>query len=244
MEYIKGKELFDTIRDIGLLNKAQTQFYACSLMLAIDYLHERKCIYRDIKPENIMVGENGFIKVIDFGTVKEITDRTATIIGTPHYMAPEVVMGEGYSFPIDFWSIAICMYEFMCGGVPFGENAEDPMDVYMAVINDDIRFPSFVKDKEFMSLIKKMLSKSPMNRLCKFAQIKSDNWFNNYQWDNLISLVVDPPYIPKLKKEEENKTSLIPYVNYLKGTKEWTPSKTYSIDKQSQIEYDKWFKSF
>ncbi len=84
------------------------------------------------------------MKLIDFGTVKEITDRTQTIIGTPHYMAPEVILGEGYSFSIDFWSIgknklfylAICMYEFMCGYVPFGELAEDPMQVYYSIINE------------------------------------------------------------------------------------------------------------
>ena len=136
MDYIKGKELFDVIRDIGLLNKFQTQFYGASIMLAIQYLHERKFIFRDIKPENIMVLENGFIKLIDFGTAKAITDKTKTIIGTPHYMAPEVILGEGYSFKVDFWSVAICMYEFMCGGVPFGENHEEAMDVYLAIINE------------------------------------------------------------------------------------------------------------
>jgi cGMP-dependent protein kinase len=73
MDYIKGKELFDVIRDIGLLNKSQTQFYGASIMLAVQYLHERKFIYRDIKPENIMVLGNGYIKLIDFGTAKAIT---------------------------------------------------------------------------------------------------------------------------------------------------------------------------
>ena len=136
MDYIKGKELFDVIRDIGLLNKFQTQFYGASIMLAVQYLHERKFIYRDIKPENIMVLGNGFIKLIDFGTAKAINDKTKTIIGTPHYMAPEVILGEGYSFKVDFWSIAICMYEFMCGGVPFGENHEEAMDVYLSIINE------------------------------------------------------------------------------------------------------------
>ena len=136
MDYIKGKELFDVIRDIGLLNKFQTQFYGASIMLAVQYLHERKFIYRDIKPENIMVLGNGFIKLIDFGTAKAINDKTKTIIGTPHYMAPEVILGEGYSFKVDFWSIAVCMYEFMCGGVPFGENHEEAMDVYLSIINE------------------------------------------------------------------------------------------------------------
>jgi cGMP-dependent protein kinase len=80
----------------------------------------------------------GFPKLIDFGTSKEIIDRTTTIIGTPHYMAPEIILGEGYSFQVDIWSVAICMFEFMCGNVPFGENAEDPMDVYLAIMNEYI----------------------------------------------------------------------------------------------------------
>ena len=75
MDYIKGKELFDVLRDINVLNKFQTQFYSASILLASNYLLERKIIYRDIKPENIMVVTNGFIKLIDFGTAKSIKDR-------------------------------------------------------------------------------------------------------------------------------------------------------------------------
>ena len=107
MEFIKGKELFEVIYDIGLLNKLETQFYSGSLLLVIDYFYERKVVYRNIKPENVMV--SGYLKLIDFGTAKEIIDRTNTIIGTAHYMAPEVILGEGYSFQIDIWSITICM---------------------------------------------------------------------------------------------------------------------------------------
>jgi cGMP-dependent protein kinase len=76
------------------------------------------------------------MKIIDFGTAKEIIDRTTTIIGTPHYMAPELILGEGYTFSVDFWSISVCMHEFVCGAVPFGESAEDPMEVYISIINE------------------------------------------------------------------------------------------------------------
>ena len=136
MDYIKGKELFDVLRDINVLNKCQTQFYSASILLAVNYLHERKIIYRDIKPENIMVVANGFIKLIDFGTAKYIKDRTDTIIGTPEYMAPEVIIGKGYSFSADYWSIAVMMYEFVCGKTPFGDGLEEPTQVYLAVINE------------------------------------------------------------------------------------------------------------
>ena len=199
MEYLKGKELFDVIRDIGLLNKSQTLFYSASMLTAINYLHERKFIYRDLKPENIIVIHNGFIKLIDFGTAKKITDRTSTIIGTPHYMAPEVILGEGYSFQVDLWSIGICMFEFICGGVPFGETADDPMEIYISIINDKITFPSFCKDKEFKNLIKLMLEKNPLNRITTIDSIKKHIWFNGFNWEELISLNMNPPYLPKIK---------------------------------------------
>ena len=136
MDYLKGKELFSVIRDIGLLNKEQAQFYIASIILAVNYLHQKKIIFRDIKPENIMVLENGYIKLIDFGTAKELKDKTNSIIGTPHYMAPEVILGDLYSFEIDYWSIGICLYEFCCGILPFGDNEEDPINIYMAVLNE------------------------------------------------------------------------------------------------------------
>ena len=136
MDYLKGKELFYVIRDIGILNKYQAQFYIGSIMLAVHYLHDRKFLFRDIKPENIIVLENGFIKLIDFGTTKELKDKTKSIIGTPQYMAPEVILGDLYSFEIDYWSIGVCLYEFCCGILPFGENEEDPTNIYMSVLNE------------------------------------------------------------------------------------------------------------
>ena len=136
MDYIRGKELFDVIRDIGVLTKSQTLFYGASIMLAVKYLHQRKFVYRDIKPENIMVLENGYIKIIDFGTAKAIEDKTKTTMGTPHYMAPEMILGTGYSFEVDYWAIACCMYEFICGGVPFADDSEDTMEIYIAIKNE------------------------------------------------------------------------------------------------------------
>ena len=136
MDYIKGKELFDIIRDIGILNKFQAQFYIGSIMLALKYLHEKHFIFRDIKPENIMILENGFIKLIDFGAAKYITDRTHSIIGTPEYMAPEVILGDEYSFEIDYWSVGICLYEFVYGEMPFGQDASEVIEIYSSIINE------------------------------------------------------------------------------------------------------------
>jgi cGMP-dependent protein kinase len=134
MDYIKGKELYEVLLEIGILSKFQTQFYIGSMMLAVKYLHDRKFIFRDIRPENIMVLTNGYLKLIDFGTAKVLKDKTNSIIGTPQYMAPEVIMGDYYSYEIDYWSIGVCLYEFYCGNIPFGENANEPLDIYVDII--------------------------------------------------------------------------------------------------------------
>ena len=215
-EYIKGKELWDVIRDIGLLNKEQTQFYVASMLLAINHLHKKKIIYRDIKPENVMVSVKGYIKIIDFGTVKEIEDRTSTVIGTSHYMAPEITKGEGYSFEVDIWSIAICMYEFFCGKLPFGEDLEDPMDIYRAVCKEELSFPNFVNDEKYMALLHKMLKKNPTQRLWKLEQIKVDPYFKEFDWNKLISLSYPPPYMIQMKPDKEV-TNVIPYITFLQN---------------------------
>ena len=241
-EYIKGKELWDVIRDIGLLNKEQTQYYGASILLAIDYLHKQKIIYRDIKPENVMVSVKGYIKIIDFGTVKEIQDRTSTIIGTSHYMAPEITKGEGYSFQVDIWSIAICMYEFFCGKLPFGEDYDDPMDIYRAVSQEELTFPSFVKDEKFMQLMQKMLRKNPTNRLWKFKQIKEDPYFKDFDWNKLISLSYPPPYKLKMKEEKESNAQSIPYLSFLQSKDVKRGGKKKKSNRQ--IKFEKWLKNF
>ena len=240
-EYIKGKELWDVIRDIGLFNKEQTQFYGASILLAINHLHKKKIIYRDIKPENVMVNTKGYIKIIDFGTVKEIEDRTSTIIGTSHYMAPEITKGEGYSFQVDIWSIAVCLYEFFCGKLPFGEEYEDPMDIYRAVSKEELSFPNFVHDDKFMSLLNKMLKKNPTQRLWKFEQIKEDPYFKDFDWNKLVSLSYPPPYMIKMKEDKEN-NSPIPYLTYLQSKQAKRGAKKKKSNRQ--IKFEKWLKNF
>lgn len=81
-----------------------------------------------MKPENIMIGVDGYIKMIDMGTAKILknNEKTYTMIGTPHYMAPEVIQGRGYSLSVDFWALGVLMFELMCGYVPYGEDEDDP----------------------------------------------------------------------------------------------------------------------
>ena len=102
LEFIKGMDLFDVLHQLGLLNESDSRFYTGCLLIILEHLHEREIIYRDLKPENIVVDDDGYPKLIDFGTAKFIKGRTFTIVGTPHYMAPEVITGHGYSVSVDY----------------------------------------------------------------------------------------------------------------------------------------------
>lgn len=244
MEYVKGKELFDIMNELGSMTLYQTKYFSASIFSAIDYLHKRNLIYRDVKPENVLVNEYGLVKLIDFGTCKEISERTNTVIGTPHYMAPEVVLGEGYTSIVDIWSVAICLYEFVTGSVPFGELAEEPIDVYLAIINDEVNFPSSIKDFNFKDLIKKLLAKSASSRLSNVSIIFEHAYYKDFNVEQLISLNLEPAYIPKTKDPQNFKP--IPLKKYLdSNTKIYDNSDIDTkIDSQVQVEYDKWFHNF
>ncbi|CAK82587.1 unnamed protein product (macronuclear) [Paramecium tetraurelia] len=206
LEYVRGMELFDVIRDIGLLSTYDSQFYVASMILITEYLHHQNIIYRDIKPENFMVDEKGFLKLIDLGTAKIIKGkqgiiRTYTIIGTPHYMAPEIICGKGYNCLVDLWSIGICLYEFMCGMVPFGEEAEDPYEIYEEIIKKDITYPNYLKDKKAKKLMDQLLSRVPEVRLGgSYASLKGNPWFENFDWEKLLEKEIKTPYLPPADK--------------------------------------------
>ena len=204
-ELVEGKELFDVLREIGLLDHDLTRFYAATMFAAVDYLHSHNIIYRDIKPENIMVLANGYIKLIDFGTVKMIDGRTATVIGTPHYTAPEVILGEGYSFSVDYWSIGICMFEFICGALPYGEHSNSPNEIYMEIIKNKVVYPSMCTNAVFKHIVNTLLSKNPLERLFKLFQVKQHIYFQNFDWDALANLEMESEYLPKIKSFKKSK---------------------------------------
>jgi cGMP-dependent protein kinase len=201
--FIRGMEMFDMIRQVDLLDNEETRFYIGTLILTLEYLHGAGIVYRDLKPENMIVDTKGYLNLIDFGTAKKLSNlrgRTQTIIGTPHYMAPETLQGKGYSYAVDVWSLGIIMYEFMCGCVPFGEEEVDPINIYNLIIKSHLEFPSYFvtpENREAMNLIHVLLNRIPEARVGgDWASLKSHNWFGDLDWDCLFSKEVEAPYIP------------------------------------------------
>lgn len=143
-------ELFDALRVIGLVPIPLARFYTAIIILAFESLHNVGIIYRDLKPENMMVCADGYLKIIDMGTCKNlknsISNKTFTIIGTPNYMAPEILAGKGYNHSVDLWSLGIVLFEFLSGYLPFGENCEDPFEIYEEIIQTQLKFPKYMNN--------------------------------------------------------------------------------------------------
>jgi cGMP-dependent protein kinase len=201
--FIRGMEMFDMIRQVDLLDNEETRFYIGTLILTLEYLHGVGIVYRDLKPENMIVDIKGYLNLIDFGTAKKlgkVRGRTQTIIGTPHYMAPETLQGKGYSYTVDIWSLGIIMYEFMCGCVPFGEEEVDPINIYNLIIKSHLEFPYYFvtpENRQAMNIIHILLNRIPEARLNgDWAGLKSHLWFDGLDWDALFSKEVEAPYIP------------------------------------------------
>ena len=113
-------------RKLDIISNEQAQFYIGNLILALEHLQKMKIVHRNLKLENVMVDNEGYPAIIDFGSAKIIKERTYTIVGTPHYIAPEVIAGKGYSFSCDLWCMGVILYELICYEMPFGEQCNDP----------------------------------------------------------------------------------------------------------------------
>ena len=201
LEYIHGVTLSSLISKYKKLEVNSVKFYIACILTSIDYLHRKRIIHRDIKPSNIMVDTNGYIKLIDFGASKILKDYTSTIIGTPHYIAPEVLEGKGYSYSCDFWSLGILIYEMIYGYVPFGKFANGVLDIYKSILSSNgFHFPYQDYSLRLVNqLISGLLVKKTERRLCIFSKIKNLDFFLDLDWDRLINFNIKPPIIPDVQ---------------------------------------------
>ena len=130
LELVQGGELFSRLTSFAMdeFPAEEAKFYASQTIDALCYIHSRSIVYRDLKPENILIGADGYIRIVDFGFAKVLTagDQTYTIVGTPEYLAPEVVLGQGYRYDADLWAYGCLCYEMHMGSTPFA--ADDPSD--------------------------------------------------------------------------------------------------------------------
>uniref|UniRef100_A0A3Q4G732 cGMP-dependent protein kinase n=1 Tax=Neolamprologus brichardi TaxID=32507 RepID=A0A3Q4G732_NEOBR len=161
MEACLGGELWTILRDRGSFEDSTTRFYTGCVVEAFAYLHAKGIIYRDLKPENLILDSRGYAKLVDFGFAKKIgfCKKTWTFCGTPEYVAPEIILNKGHDVSADYWSLGILMYELLTGSPPF--SGPDPMKTYNVILRgiDMIEFPKKIT-KNAANLIKKLCRSS------------------------------------------------------------------------------------
>ena len=155
LELINGGELFTYLRNVESFTTDQARFYASIVSSCFEYLHSKNIIFRDLKPENLLIASDGYLKLTDFGFAKFLTEgRTFTICGTPEYIAPEVILNQGHGKAVDWWTLGVLIYEMHAGIDPF--NDEDPMGIYRNILKGKVSFTSNF-DKDARSLVKHLL---------------------------------------------------------------------------------------
>ena len=131
LEYVIGGEFFSHLRKAGRFPNDTAKFYAAQITLVFEHLHSMMILYRDLKPENLLLDSDGNCKVTDFGFAKKVEYRTWTLCGTPEYLAPEIILSKGHGKAVDWWASGILMYEMLAGYPPFYD--EDPLGIYQKV---------------------------------------------------------------------------------------------------------------
>lgn len=140
MEFVQGGEFFTYLRKRKNLAPANARFYAAQVALVFKYIHSMDIIYRDLKPENLLIDLDGYLKVTDFGFAKHVPLRTYTLCGTPEYIAPEVLLNKGHGKAVDWWTLGILIYEMITGYPPFYDN--EVMNIYNKVLDGKMSFPA------------------------------------------------------------------------------------------------------
>lgn len=200
LEYIAGGELFTYLRNIGRLDNNHSRLYAGQITLMFEYLHSLNVIYRDLKPENLLIHPDGYLKLTDFGFAKVVEGRTYTLCGTPEYLAPEILLNKGHGKPVDWWTLGIIIYEMLAGIDPFSD--EDPMSIYQKILRGKLKFPRNF-DKNAKSLVKHILVSDLTKRYGNLKNgvndIKNHRWFAGIDWQRLVTKSIDMPYKPPVK---------------------------------------------
>ncbi len=207
-ELILGGELFTWLHEAGRFDVPAARFYAACTAEALTYLHDLDIVHRDVKQENLLIDEQGYLKLIDFGFAKVIEDRSFTFCGTPDYLAPEIIAGTGHSKPVDWWALGVLVYEMLVGASPF--TGDDPMDTYHHISNSDVKFPWFF-DSEAKSVITALLTKDVSARLGSLQsgrlrgarQVRAHDFFAPVDFVKLEHREVPAPHVPTIASKTD-----------------------------------------
>ncbi|OJJ80502.1 cAMP-dependent protein kinase catalytic subunit pkaC [Aspergillus glaucus CBS 516.65] len=201
MDFVEGGELFSLLRKSQRFPNPVAKFYAAEVTLALDYLHTQQIIYRDLKPENLLLDRHGHLKITDFGFAKEVPDITWTLCGTPDYLAPEVVSSKGYNKSVDWWSLGILIFEMLCGFTPFWDSGS-PVKIYENILRGKVKYPPYLHP-DAVDLLSQLITADLTKRLGNLHggsdDVKQHPWFAEVTWDRLARKDIDAPYVPPIR---------------------------------------------
>ncbi|KAL6074517.1 Serine/threonine-protein kinase Sgk2 [Balamuthia mandrillaris] len=200
LDYVNGGELFFHLKKEGRFPEERVVLYVAEIVSAIAHLHTLGIVYRDLKPENILLDSQGHVVLTDFGLSKEIDPQegTQTFCGTPEYLAPEVLKGQGHGVEVDWWSLGTLMYEMLTGLPPFYSQNINIM--YQKILAGELRYPSYVS-KAAKSLLNGLLTRDVSKRLGSSGAdaIKNHKFFAKIDWQKLERREVEPTFKPKVR---------------------------------------------
>jgi serum/glucocorticoid-regulated kinase 2 len=200
LSFINGGELFWHLQKEGKFSMDRSRFYIAELLTALESVHELNVIYRDLKPENILLDYQGHIALCDFGLCKlnmKDNDKTNTFCGTPEYLAPELLLNQGYTRSVDWWTLGTLLYEMLTGLPPFYD--DDVPTMYRKILQDPLKFPPSLDRTDAKDLLTKLLQKDPKNRLDDANDIKSHPFFKDIDWNKLLNKCYLPPFKPNVE---------------------------------------------
>ncbi|KAG0086435.1 camp-dependent protein kinase catalytic subunit [Podila epicladia] len=203
MDYVVGGELFSVLRKSQRFPEHVARFYTCEVLLALEYLHSHAVIYRDLKPENLLLDSMGHIKITDFGFAKHVPQNmTWTLCGTPDYLAPEIIQSKGYGKAVDWWSMGVLMFEMCAGFPPFFD--EDHIKLYGKIMAGKVKYPPHFSPA-LKDLLKRLLTADLTKRYGNLrggaSDIKNHVWFEGVNWDQVYSRQIEAPYRPTIMGE-------------------------------------------
>ncbi|KAF9560754.1 Serine/threonine kinase [Mortierella alpina] len=202
MDYVSGGDLMLHIQR-EQFSERQAKFYACQVLLALEYFHKNNIIYRDLKLDNILLALDGHIKIADYGLCKEdmyYGSTTNTFCGTPEFMAPEILSEQKYGRAVDWWAFGVLIYEMLLGKSPFRGDDED--EIFEAILEDEILYPINMS-RDSVSILQKLLTRDPEKRLgsgkTDAEEIKRHPFFKGVNWQDILDKKIPPPFFPKVR---------------------------------------------